>query len=97
MYVHLSFIRNFAANNYVEENSDTHHIIFDIGYCLLFFLFTVFGLLADVKLGWYTSIITGMYLSFLSWMIAGLWFTIKPFLHYNVFYYIIIAVTYYYK
>ena len=60
----------------------------------MFFLFPFLGLLADVKLGRYTSIITGVYMSFLSWMIAGLGFTIKPFLHYNVLYYIISVVTY---
>ena len=94
MYTHVSFIRNFAATDYVEVNNDAHHIIFDIGYCLLFFLFPFFGLLADVKLGRYTSIITGVYLSFLSWMVAGLGFIIKPFLYYNVLYYIISGVTY---
>ena len=74
MYVHLSFIRNFAATNYVEVNNDVHHIIFDIEYCLVFFLFPFFGLLAVVKVGRYTSIITDVYLSFLSWMFAGLWY-----------------------
>ena len=94
MYAHLSLIRSFAATNYAEVNDDTHHIIFDIGYCLLFFIFPFFGILADVKLGRYTSIITGVYLSFISWIIAGLGFTIKPFLHYNVLYYVISSVTY---
>ena len=94
MYAHLSFIRSFAATNYVEVNNDARHIIFDIGYCFLFFLFPFIGLLADIKVGRYSSIITGVYLSFLSWMIAGLLFTIKPFLHYNVLYYIISLVSY---
>ena len=94
MYAHLSFIRSLAATNYAEENSDAHHIILDIGYCLPFFLFPFFGLLADVKVGRYTSIITGVYLSFLSWMIAGLWFTIKLLLHYNNLNYIIGVVAY---
>ena len=79
MYVHLSFIKNFAATNYAEANNDAYYIIFDIGYCLPFFLFPFFGLLADIKVGRYTSIITGVYMLFLSWMIAGLGFTIKPF------------------
>ena len=94
MYAHLSFIRNFGATNYVEDNNEPNHIIFDIGYCLPFFLFPFFGLLADIKVGRYTSIITGVYLSFLSWMIAGLWFTIKLFLHYNNLNYIISVVGY---
>ena len=94
MYAHLSFIRSLAATNYVKVNNDACHIIFDIGYCFLFFLFPFFSLLADVKVGRYSSIIIGVYLSFLSWMIAGLLFTIKPFLHYNVLYYIISVVSY---
>ena len=94
MYAHLSFIRNLGATIYAEVNKDAHHIIFDIGYCLVFFLFPFFGLLADMKLGRYTSIITGVYLSFLSWIISGLGFIIKPFLYYNVLYYIISVISY---
>ena len=62
MYAHLSFIRSFAATNYVEVNNDANHIIFDIGYCLFFVLFSFFGILADIKVGRYTTIITGVYL-----------------------------------
>ena len=94
MYAHLSFIRNFGATKYAEDNNDAHDIIFDVGYCLPFFLCLVFGLLADIKVGRYTTIITGVYLSFLSWMIAGLWFTIKLFLHHNNLNYIISVVGY---
>ena len=94
MCAHLNLITCFAATNYAELNNDAHHIIFDIGYCLIFFLFPFFGLLADIKVGRYTSIITGVYLSFLSWIIAGLGSIIKIFLHYNVVYYIISGFTY---
>ena len=94
MYAHLSFIRSFAATNYAEVNNDAHHIIFDIGYCVLFSLFPFFGLIADVKLGRYTSIITGVYLSFLSWIIAGLAVIIKTSSHYNVLFHITSGVAY---
>ena len=94
MYAHLSFVSNFGSTNYTEVNNEPHRIIFDIGYCLPFFLFPFIGLLADIKVGRYSSIIAGVYLSFLSWMIGGLLFTIKPFLHYNVLYYIISGVGY---
>ena len=94
MLVHLNLIACFAATMYAEVNKDARRIIFDIGYCLLFFLFPIFGLLADVKVGRYTSIITGVYLSFLSWIIAGLAFIIKTSSHYNVLLYITSGVGY---
>ena len=93
MNVHLSFIQRFAASVY-DGNSDGHHIVFDIGYCLFFFLFPFFGLLADVKVGRYTSIITGVYLTFLSWLTAGLCYNIKNFLHQNVLFLILSGVAY---
>ena len=91
---HLIFIRTFAATNYAEVNSLTHNIIFDIGYCLLFFLFPFFGLLADVKTGRHTTIITGVYLSFISWLIAGLAVIINILLDCNVLIWIISGVAY---
>ena len=94
MYAHLTFIRSFAATIYSEVNDDAHNIVFDIGYCLIFFLFPLFGLLADVKVGRYTSIITGVYLTFFSWLTAGLCYNIKNFLHNNVLFLILIGVGY---
>ena len=94
MSTHLSFIRSFAATSYAEVNNDAHRIIFDIGHCLTYLLFPFLGLLADVKVGRYTSIITGVYLSFLSWIFAGLAFIIKPSSHYNVLFYITSVVAY---
>ena len=94
VYAHLIFIRTFAATNYTIVNSVTHDIVFDIGYCLLFFLFPFFGLLADVKTGRYSSIITGVYLSFISWIIAGLAFIMNILLHFNVLFWIISGVAY---
>ena len=94
MYAHMSLIRTYGATILSEVKDDTHSIVFDVGYCLTFFLFPLFGLLADVKLGRYTSIITGVYLSFLSWMIVGMAFIIKTSSHYNVLFLIIIGVAY---
>ena len=94
MFAHASFIRSFAATSYAEVNNHAHRIIFDIGFCLTFLLFPFLGLLADVKVGRYTSIITGVYLSFLSWIIAGLGFIIKTSSHYNVLFYITSGIAY---
>ena len=93
MNVHLSFIQRFAASLY-NGNSDGHHNVFDIGYCLFFFLFPLLGLLADVKVGRYTSIITGVYLTFFSWLTAGLCYNIKNFLQHNVLFLILSGVAY---
>ena len=94
VYAHLIFIRTFAATNYAKVNSLTHDIVFDIGYCLLFILFPFFGLLADIKTGRYASIVTGVYLSFISWIIAGLVVIMKTLLQCNVLFWIISAVAY---
>ena len=80
MFAHLTFSRSFATTNYAELD-DANNLVFDIGYCLIFFLFPLFGLLADVKVGRYTSIITGVYLTFLSWMVAGMAFITITFSH----------------
>ena len=94
MYVHMILIRSYAATLYAEINDDAHNLVFDIRYCLMFFLFPLFGLFADVKVGRYTSIISGVYLSFLSWLVAGLAFIIKTLSHYNVLFHIINGVAY---
>ena len=93
MYAHICLIRSFATTTYAKLNY-AHNFVLDIGYCLLFFLFPIFGLVADVKLGRYTSIIIGVYLSFLSWMIAGLWFSMETLLHYNFLFHIISGTSY---
>ena len=94
MFAHLSFIRGSGATMFAKVHNDVHHIIFNIGYCLIFFLYPLFGLLADVKIGRYTSIITGVYLSFFSWIIAGLAFIINSSLHYNVLFQLTSGVAY---
>ena len=96
MSAHLMFISSFATTNYTEFNNrvHVHHIIFDIGYCLIYFSYPLFGLLADIKVCRYTSIITGVYLSSLSWIIAGLAVIIKTSSHYNVLFYITSGVAY---
>ena len=72
MFAHFSLIRSFAANILANNNNDVHLNVFDTGYCLPFFLYLLLGLLADIKVGRYTSNITGVYLSFLSCIICGL-------------------------
>lgn len=45
---------------------------FDVQFCLSFFFYQLFGLLADVKLGRYKAIITGVHFSFMSWIFGAL-------------------------
>ena len=83
MYAHLNLFRYFTATSYVKihvHQEYAHYILFDINYCSIYFLFPLIGLITDVKTGRYKTIITGVYLSFLSWIIAGLSVIVKTYL-----------------
>ena len=67
MYLHINLIRHFAATSYYDSQVKSYNYVGDVGYCLIFFLFPVFGLFADVKTGRYKMIITGVCFSFASW------------------------------
>ena len=84
MYAHLNLFRYFAATSYVNSHvhqQHAHYILFDINYCLAYFLFPLIGLITDVKTGRYKTIITGVYLSFVSWIIGGLSIIVKTYLN----------------
>ena len=67
---------NFAAN-YFNSYVKHHNIFLNIGYCLIFLSFPLFGLLADVKTGRYKTIITGVYFVFAAWILSGLAVIVK--------------------
>ena len=97
MYGHLNLIRYFAATTYIDSHVDGekgHSIFFDIGYCLIFFLFFLFGLLADVRLGRYKTLITGVHLCFLSWIVFGLAAIVKSYSNSKVAFMILYVVGY---
>ena len=71
MYTNFVMIRNFDAS-YFDSHVKHHDIFLNIGYCLTFLSFPLFGLLADVKTGRYKTIITGVYFVFASWILSGL-------------------------
>ena len=74
MLVHVNVLRYVAGTVYLNKHIEYHqsqYIINGIGYCLIFLSFPLFGLLADIKTGRYKTIITSVYLLFLSWIIGG--------------------------
>ena len=76
IYANFVMIRNFVASyfdSYIKHND----IFLNIGYCLIFLSFPLFGLLADVKTGRYKTIITGVYFVFASWILSGLGVIVK--------------------
>ena len=97
MFVHLSLLHSFAAMSYIH--SQTQHqfrydFVFDIASCLIYLSYPLFGLFADVKTGRYNTIITGVYFSFLSWMIGGLAVIVKTFSDSTLFFLILLCVGY---
>lgn len=79
-YLYLQyFLANYITYSHFKFIHDDHTLT-DIGYCLVFFLFPLFGLITDVKAGRYMSILIGMYLIFLAWIITGLAVIVKTYL-----------------
>ena len=71
IYANVVMMMNFAAS-YFDSHVKHNSIFLNIGYCLIFLSFPLFGLLADVKTGRYRTIITGVYFVFASWILSGL-------------------------
>ena len=97
MYGHRNLIRYFAATTYINSHVDgdkSHSIFFDIGFCIFFFLFFLFGVLADVKFGRYKTIITGIHLCFLSWIVFGFAAIVKSYSNFEVPFMILYVVGY---
>ena len=86
MYLHLNFIRHFAATSYYDSQVKTYKYVGDVGYCLFFFICPIFGLLADVKTSRYKMIITGVYFSFASWVTTGIVAIVKVYLNNDALY-----------
>lgn len=94
LYINMFFGQYFWTNYITYSHYKfTHgdHTLFDIDYSLVFFLFPLFGLIADVKAGRYTSILTGVYLIFLAWIIAGLAVIVKTNLELDLLFLILLC------
>ena len=97
IYAHLISIRYASVTIFVENHIDHkkgHSIFFDVQFCLSFFFFPLFGLLADVKPGRYKAIITGVHFSFMSWILGGLSAIIKSYYDLDVLFVILFSISY---
>ena len=84
MYNYIIFMRYFAATMYsnVQQSqipNSASNIVFNNGYCMLFFLFSLLGLIADVWTGRYKIIVTGILLCFFAWILSGMDFIIAAY------------------
>ena len=94
MYLHVNLIRYFVTTSYYHNHVKGYNIVVDTGYCLVFLCFPFFGLLADIKTGRYNTIITGVYLSFLSWILTGFAFICKIYGNVDVPYWVFLGLGY---
>ena len=104
-YHHIGFLNvcSFKFNAIFLAISDIHShnqhqlrydFVYDIASCLIYLSFPFFGLLADVKVGRYNTIITGVYFSFLSWIITGLAVILKIFSDSTLFFFLLLLSSY---
>ena len=70
IYFQVLLIRYYSVSSINPSHSDWPG--FDILYCLLYFSFPFFGLIADVWVGRYRIISFGLLLCFLSWVASGI-------------------------
>ena len=96
MYNYMIFIRYFEGTIYSnvqqsQTSSSTTNIVFNNGYFMLFFIFALLGLIADVWTGRYKIIVTGIFLCFFAWILSGVGFIIITYWSNNPFFKIIFA------
>ena len=95
MYLHLISLKYFVVTRYYYSQASSHNNNVNvIVYCLSFLSFPLFGLLADVKTGRYNTIIAGVYLSFVSWIICGVATIFKTFMNIDILYLVVLGVVY---
>ena len=87
-------MKHFVVGSYYHSQCKTCNAVDDIAYCLAFVFFPFIGLLADVKTGRYNTIITGIYLSFVSWIICGVVTIVKTFMNIDILHLVVLVVVY---
>ena len=99
MFNYIMLMRYFAATMYsnIQQNqtpSSTTDIVFDIGYCMLFFMHSLLGLIADTWTGRYKIIVTGIFLCFSVWIVSGVGVIINTYWSNNPFFFVICALAF---
>ena len=72
-----------------ETLNSTSNIVFNNGYYMLFFMFSLVGLVADLWTGCYKIIVTSIYFCFFTWILFGLNFIITAYWQNNSLFYVI--------
>ena len=99
MYNYIIFTRYFGATIYsnVQQSqtpNSASNIVFNNGYCMLFFMFSLLGLIADVWTGRYKIIFTGIFLCLFAWILSGVDFNIAAYWPNNPSFSVIYALAY---
>ena len=99
MYNFIIFMRYFGTTMYsnVQQSqtpNSASNIVFNNGYCILFFFFSLLGLIADVWTGRYKMIVTGILLCFFAWILSGIDFIITAYWQNNPSFYVIFVFGY---
>ena len=94
MYNYIVLMRYFEGTissnvQQSETPNSTANIVFSNGYCMLYFIFILVGLIADVWTGRYKIIITGIFLCFLAWIISGVNYIITAYWQNNSLFFVI--------
>ena len=77
-----------------QTPNSTSNIVFNNGYCMVFIIFSLLGLVADVWTGRYKIIVTGIFLCFFAWILFGLGFIIAAYWQNNPLFFTIYGLGY---
>ena len=94
MFSYIVSIRYFGATIYSnvqqsETPNSASNIVFNNGYCMVFFIFSLLGVITDVWTGRYKMIVTGIYFCFFAWILFGLNFIITTYWQKHSLFYVI--------
>ena len=99
MYNYIVFMRYYGATMYSnvqqsQKPNSVSNIVYNNGYCMLYFLFSLLGLIADMWTGRYKIIVTSIYLCFFAWILSGVDFIIAAYWPNNLSFSVIYAIAY---
>ena len=96
MYNYIVFLRYFAGTVYnnVQQSQTpdtTIAIIFDIAFCMAYFMCFFLGLIADMWTGRYKIVVTGIFLSLFAWILAGFIYIIMEYWPNTIMFFVLLA------